>query len=184
MWTALCAMYRKKGWLLFWLVKLMALSVYRATSRLCWLSRHPYDRASGRNDLPSSVAELVRIPLRNRILTNSATVNYFLPLALLFRQHHPRPWRAQVVNGPDIGVSAPMQSPWALGYRRWGFFSTVLPPPNSPSCVDWTDGTAVQTSMISATSLHTGGVNVLLADGSVRFASDSIDSGNPSATPL
>ena len=51
-------------------------------------------------------------------------------------------------------------------------FSTILPP-NSPSCTpnDHNAGWA----LYSATSYHTGGVNVGLGDGSVRFVSDTID---------
>lgn len=74
---------------------------------------------------------------------------------------------------------------WCTG-RRWGegrpfysSFATVLPP-NSPSCAA-NDGSA---SLISAGSRHPGGVNVLLADGSVRFVSETIDAGNPSATEV
>ena len=39
--------------------------------------------ASGRNNLPSSVPEFVSIPLRKKILTNSAKVNSFPPLACM-----------------------------------------------------------------------------------------------------
>ena len=55
-------------------------------------------------------------------------------------------------------------------------FSTVLPP-NSASC--WT-GTNENTneSLTSATSYHPGGVNVILADASVRFIPETIDSGD------
>ncbi|MDO5582168.1 MAG: DUF1559 domain-containing protein [Planctomycetia bacterium] len=55
-----------------------------------------------------------------------------------------------------------------------GAFSTVLPP-NSPTCSagghtsGWVTG--------SATSEHSGGVNVVLFDGSVRFVSETVDCG-------
>ncbi len=54
-------------------------------------------------------------------------------------------------------------------------FTTVLPP-NSISCSGtggWHDG-----GFYSATSNHTGGVNVGMGDGAVRFVTDSINCGN------
>jgi prepilin-type N-terminal cleavage/methylation domain-containing protein/prepilin-type processing-associated H-X9-DG protein len=53
-------------------------------------------------------------------------------------------------------------------------FSTILQP-NSPSCSD--SSTVGDNAMVSATSFHSGGVNVTLADGAVRFVSDTIDAG-------
>ncbi|MDR1269811.1 MAG: DUF1559 domain-containing protein [Planctomycetaceae bacterium] len=54
-------------------------------------------------------------------------------------------------------------------------FSTVLQP-NSPSCAENTQPKYGQVLM-TATSNHTGGVNVSMTDGSVRFISDTIDHG-------
>lgn len=70
---------------------------------------------------------------------------------------------------------------WGQGCFSFGWqgrnaeISTILPP-NSPSCSLYAeDWNAV---MFSATSYHTGGVGSVFFDGSVRFLSNSIDSGN------
>jgi prepilin-type N-terminal cleavage/methylation domain-containing protein/prepilin-type processing-associated H-X9-DG protein len=55
-------------------------------------------------------------------------------------------------------------------------FVTVLPP-NGPSCTGSTT-TDVTAGIMSATSYHSGGVNVVMGDGAVRFVSETIDCGD------
>lgn len=76
------------------------------------------------------------------------------------------------------------------GRRRWDgqnervAFTTILPP-NSPGCVNGANVNADSThAAIPATSLHTGGVQVLMVDGAVRFVSENIDTGDLSAASL
>ncbi len=78
----------------------------------------------------------------------------------------------------------------ARGYRAWSgnvFFNgvTTILPPNAPSCMvalavnnpHWCSG------IYSAGSKHTGGCQVSMGDGSVRFISQSIDTGNLAVVP-
>jgi prepilin-type N-terminal cleavage/methylation domain-containing protein/prepilin-type processing-associated H-X9-DG protein len=60
---------------------------------------------------------------------------------------------------------------WALGYSSSSGVITTILPPNSPSC----------SYIGTATSRHTGGAQVVMADGSVRFISQNIDCGNQNA---
>lgn len=66
---------------------------------------------------------------------------------------------------------------WHDGHPIYVAFNTILPP-NSPSCnhtISWGDG---DPAILPPTSNHTGGVNAAMADGSVQFFSDNIDTGN------
>jgi prepilin-type processing-associated H-X9-DG protein len=52
-------------------------------------------------------------------------------------------------------------------------FMTIMPP-NSPSCVKY-NREKFRVGFLTATSYHSGGVNVGLLDGSVRFVPDTVD---------
>ena len=64
---------------------------------------------------------------------------------------------------------------WADGAAWFAGFTTILPP-NSASCANaashWERG------IYTPSSRHPGGVNVAFADGSVRFISETVDTGN------
>ncbi len=76
---------------------------------------------------------------------------------------------------------------WTDGQPERVGFNTVLPP-NSPGCASDANpnadsGYSSNGLIIPPASRHPGGVNVLMADASVRFISETIDSGNLAAAP-
>jgi prepilin-type N-terminal cleavage/methylation domain-containing protein/prepilin-type processing-associated H-X9-DG protein len=75
-------------------------------------------------------------------------------------------------------TGAPHQSSgdrWTDGGASYMAFNTILPI-NSPSCA-WNNHDA-QNGFYSASSRHTGGCHAVMGDGSVRFISENIDTGN------
>ena len=95
------------------------------------------------------------------------------------------------VRGPNntLANATSVQNSWGNGGwgagRRWGDslnlftgFFTVLPP-NGPNCA-WDN--AERTAQPPISSEHPGGAHVAMCDGSVKFISDSIDTGNLSAS--
>jgi prepilin-type N-terminal cleavage/methylation domain-containing protein/prepilin-type processing-associated H-X9-DG protein len=75
-------------------------------------------------------------------------------------------------------VKGKFSSIWQDGQPEVNSFYSILPP-NAPSCINNNNGNADgDVNLMSASSYHTGGAQVLLADGSVRFISENINTGN------
>lgn len=64
---------------------------------------------------------------------------------------------------------------WADGGAQFASFSTVMPP-NGASCSTELDNW--YPALLNASSFHPGGANVVMADGSVHFISEYIDTGS------
>jgi len=101
-----------------------------------------------------------------------------------------------VIRENYAALTVPKAGQWLDARTIFSFYKATLPP-NSPSCVQANDATTPDAALnyapthmgdnsalggfnqISASSFHTGGVNVCMADGAVRFVSDSVDAGDP-----
>ncbi|MDR1268201.1 MAG: DUF1559 domain-containing protein [Planctomycetaceae bacterium] len=95
-------------------------------------------------------------------------------------QHAPSECLALAGNGGEFVTGTYVRDNQYHKCRRWfhpgnqySIFFTILPP-NSPSCGGETGG------FFSASSYHSGGVNVAFCDASSRFISNNISTGDPS----
>jgi prepilin-type N-terminal cleavage/methylation domain-containing protein len=93
-------------------------------------------------------------------------------ICLTVRGPHPRFF----ADGVEVTANsfAP-GSRWSEGFPAYQGVNTVLPP-NSPSCLEWNWGDSW--GIYSATSRHPGGVQAVFGDSSVRFISETINTGN------
>ena len=80
-------------------------------------------------------------------------------------------------TGSGLAINSLGGRMWCYGDGLSSTFSTIIPP-NGPAC------TSSYTYLAGATSNHTGGVNVASLDGSVRFISDVVDTGDLSSPPV
>jgi prepilin-type processing-associated H-X9-DG protein/prepilin-type N-terminal cleavage/methylation domain-containing protein len=91
--------------------------------------------------------------------------------------------KANLATGQfNTGVRVDIYHPGVRAFDGMAFFTgfnTVLPP-NSPSC----EADSISWGIYSASSRHPNGVNVLFADGSVHFISQTINAGNSGAVPV
>jgi prepilin-type N-terminal cleavage/methylation domain-containing protein/prepilin-type processing-associated H-X9-DG protein len=83
----------------------------------------------------------------------------------------------------NTGVTVDGYHPGSRAFDGMAFFTgfnTVLPP-NSPSCEDSGSNSY---GIFSASSRHLNGINVLFADGSIHFISQTINTGNMGAAQV
>ena len=112
-------------------------------------------------------------------LTFDEAIGYTSPIQCVDQAANPaNPGRYP--NTLPSGNLADRGAKWNDGGGHSTGFTTILPP-NGPSCASNTNDQS--DALLSAGSYHAGGVQIVLCDGSVRFISDTIDTGNLTAAP-
>ncbi len=84
--------------------------------------------------------------------------------------------RGEYLAGISVGMTD-SGSRWGDGAMFFAGFNTMLPP-NAPACTTSSEGAHWNWGVWTASSSHPGGVNALMGDGSVRFVSEVINTGD------
>ena len=136
-------------------------------------------------------------------MSETATQSAFWPRDVRSGAVNALPWNVGTVvgtsrqsclnsrNGDELkaGVIATTSVIMEIGtncaFSALPFHSTfcTINPPNSPKCMAGTGDNEDQPGLLPPSSYHTGGVTVLLFDGSVRFVMDTVDCGPALAEP-
>ncbi|QDT14848.1 DUF1559 family PulG-like putative transporter [Alienimonas californiensis] len=80
----------------------------------------------------------------------------------------------------SVGYEFSRGKAWPIGSAEYTGFTTITPP-NGPSCLRLTsptDGNRMGKGILAPTSYHTGGAQFGMVDGSVRFITENIDTGD------
>lgn len=94
---------------------------------------------------------------------------------MVLRNYHQQCF-GQLNSSPEDTGSDDVGRWWATGICLSGPWFNTLMPPNTPVHCD-NDGSETIVMMKHAQSYHSGGVNVLMADGAVKFVSENVDHG-------
>jgi prepilin-type N-terminal cleavage/methylation domain-containing protein/prepilin-type processing-associated H-X9-DG protein len=92
--------------------------------------------------------------------------------------------RANGVEFNGVEIKARFGAIWTDGQAERVAFTTILAP-NAPSCTNDSNQNAdANGGILNPASFHPNGVSALMADGSVRFVTQNIDTGNIAAEPV
>ena len=140
------------------------------TSNTIAISERSVD-VQGSRRIRDSLATQATTVFTNTGIGASVAVNNFKPYQI-YSLVDPND-RDSYRTGQSVDASRTGQR-WACAIAAFSSFSTIIPP-NGPSC---SQGGDVDRFLGPPKSYHTGGVNIGLCDGSVRFITDSVDTGD------